>query len=66
MQRHLIKNLQAWLAKKDRKPLILMGVRQTGKTYLLKQFGAQHFARCHYINFEEQLAYCLRIICRRS
>lgn len=58
MQRHLIKNLQAWLTKKDRKPLILMGVRQTGKTYLLKQFGAQHFVRCHYINFEEQPTAC--------
>ncbi len=58
MQRHLIKSLQAWRAKKNRKPLILMGVRQTGKTYLLKQFGAQHFVRCHYINFEEQPTAC--------
>lgn len=58
MQRYLLKNLQAWLAKKDRKPLILMGVRQTGKTYLLKQFGAQNFAHCHYINFEEQPSAC--------
>jgi predicted AAA+ superfamily ATPase len=32
--------------------LILMGVRQTGKTYLLKQFGAEQFPACHYINFE--------------
>ena len=36
-----------------RKPLLLKGVRQAGKTYLLKEFGALHFPQCHYLNFEK-------------
>lgn len=58
MKRYLIKKLRAWQTKKDRKPLILMGIRQTGKTYLLKQFGERYFERCHIINFEEQVTAC--------
>ena len=46
--------LKAWRLAPDRKPLILMGVRQTGKTYLLKEFGKAGFRQCHIINFEEQ------------
>lgn len=44
----------AWKANPDRKPLILRGVRQTGKTYLLEQFGREHFSKYHIINFEKQ------------
>lgn len=54
MKRHLIKQLASWKTKKGRKPLILKGVRQTGKTYLLEQFGREHFSRYHVINFEKQ------------
>lgn len=46
--------LIAWKAAVGRKPLILRGVRQTGKTHLLTQFGKQHFKHCHIINFEKQ------------
>ena len=52
MQRFILHDLLQWRIKKNRKPLIVRGVRQTGKTYILKQFGQSHFAACHYINFE--------------
>lgn len=54
MKRLLMQKLLEWKNNKDRKPLILKGVRQTGKTYLLKKFG-EEFANCHYINFERDL-----------
>tara|TARA_B100000989_G_scaffold298692_1_gene289170 strand:+ start:11321 stop:12637 length:1317 start_codon:yes stop_codon:yes gene_type:complete len=45
--------LMAWKEASSRKPLILQGVRQTGKTYLLTQFGEQHFRQVHIVNFEK-------------
>ena len=53
MERNLISELIAWKEKKNRKPLILMGVRQCGKTYLLKVFGARCYPDVAYFNFEE-------------
>ncbi len=53
MKRHITEQLIEWKSKKDRKPLILKGARQVGKTYSLKDFGREHFPVCHYINFEE-------------
>lgn len=53
MERTLIAALEQWKNKKDRKPLILKGVRQCGKTYLLKEFGARHYKDTAYFNFEE-------------
>lgn len=52
MKRKLISNLLNWKEKKGRKPLLLMGVRQVGKTHLLKTFGQEAFSAVHYINFE--------------
>ena len=46
----------AWKAKKGRKPLILKGARQVGKTYTLKEFGKKAFPRFHYVNFESDLS----------
>jgi hypothetical protein len=46
-------DLKTWRTRKDRKPLILRGARQVGKTWLLKHFGEQEFANFHYVNFEE-------------
>ncbi|MDF1796533.1 MAG: AAA family ATPase [Coxiellaceae bacterium] len=51
-----MKQLIAWKAHAKRKPLILRGVRQTGKTHLLTQFGAEQFGRYHIVNFEKQTA----------
>lgn len=52
MNRHIIKNLSLWKNTPNRKPLILRGARQVGKTYILQQFGRTEFPRCHYVNFE--------------
>jgi len=54
MKRNIQTDLMAWKAKKDRKPLLLMGARQVGKTYVLKDFGETSFRKTHYINFEEE------------
>jgi predicted AAA+ superfamily ATPase len=48
------RNLSAWKKAPDRKPLILQGARQVGKTWLLKHFGATEFEQVAYFNFEEQ------------
>lgn len=54
MRRTYLKKLIDWKSKPDRKPLILKGVRQVGKTYLLKQFGNEFFSEFHYLNFEKE------------
>lgn len=53
MKRKITRQLEAWKNKKNRKPLILQGARQVGKTYSLKEFGENYFPTYHYINFEE-------------
>lgn len=52
MQRTAMQALHAWKSKKDKKPLIIRGARQVGKTWLMKEFGAQAYARQVYINFD--------------
>ena len=52
MKRHIEQKLLEWKNKKRRKPLILRGARQVGKTYCLKQFGRQQFADLIYIDLE--------------
>lgn len=54
MKRILWEQLTDWKNNNDRKPLILKGARQVGKTYLLKQFGRECFPQFHYFNFEEE------------
>ncbi len=53
MERDIYQDLLSWKSQPNRKPLILQGARQVGKTYILKQFGKQEFAKCLYINFEK-------------
>lgn len=50
MKRELESKLLAWKNNSARKPLIVMGARQVGKTYLLKQFGNNHYDHVAYIN----------------
>ncbi len=52
MQRLILQELLAWKASENRKPLILKGARQVGKTWILKKFGSEHFKKCIYLNFE--------------
>lgn len=53
MKRLAINDLLVWKSSPDRKPLVLHGARQVGKTYLLQVFGREHFPSTHYINFEK-------------
>lgn len=54
MERAVMNSLLEWREKKNRKPLIIQGARQVGKTHLLKEFGKRHFEKYHYINFENK------------
>lgn len=48
----MMDTLVHWQAKSNRKPLILRGARQVGKTWLMKEFGNLHFKHVAYINFD--------------
>lgn len=50
MKRNITQQLQAWKEKTDRKPLIVNGARQVGKTYSLKAFGREAYESVAYIN----------------
>lgn len=51
MKRKIFERLAAWKNKKTRKPLILWGARQVGKTWTLRKFGKEHFPNVVYISF---------------
>lgn len=53
MERLLISQLLKWKESHSRKPLVLEGARQVGKTWLLKEFGRKYFKDVCYINFEQ-------------
>jgi len=53
MDRDIARALDEWKNAFPRKPLLLKGARQVGKTYALKDFGQRQFSRFHYLNFEE-------------
>lgn len=55
MKRSAEKNLIAWKESLSRKPLLIYGARQVGKTWLMKQFGAQEFANTVYVNLEKEI-----------
>ena len=52
MYRSALTKLQEWKDKSNRKPLIIRGARQVGKTWLMKEFGRTSFANTAYINFD--------------
>jgi predicted AAA+ superfamily ATPase len=53
MKRTAYKELLEWKASKNRKPLIMYGARQVGKTWLLNEFGKNEYKAAIYINFDE-------------
>lgn len=53
MQREIMKDLVAWKDKSRRKPLMITGVRQRGKTYIVKKFAEKYFDNLVCLNFEE-------------
>ena len=52
MKRFFIENLKKWADSQNRKPLVLSGARQVGKTWLLQELGRTHYAKTAYVNFE--------------
>ncbi|NCB42325.1 MAG: ATP-binding protein [Clostridia bacterium] len=57
MERTILKDLLKWRESKYRKPLILKGVRQVGKTWILKEFGKRYYENVAYFNFDENQEY---------
>ena len=56
MERELFTKLERWMRKKNRKPLIIQGARQVGKTWIMKEFGARFYENTVYINFDNNKA----------
>ena len=52
MEREILKDLIKWKESKERKPLIIHGARQIGKTYIIKYFGKKYYDNMIYVNFE--------------
>jgi len=57
MERFILNDLLKWKNSKYRKPLILKGVRQAGKTWVLKELGRRHYSNTAYFNFDEETEY---------
>lgn len=55
VERKIMKALLAWKDNAERKPLLLHGARQVGKTYILQKLGREHFANMVYVNLEKNL-----------
>ena len=55
MERKIYKDLVRWKNSADRKPLILQGARQVGKTYIVNYFAGEEYNNCIYCNFEKDI-----------
>uniref|UniRef100_UPI0039B919D6 AAA family ATPase n=1 Tax=Candidatus Ruminimicrobium bovinum TaxID=3242779 RepID=UPI0039B919D6 len=55
MKRYAIKQLLEWKNNPNKKPLIIEGARQVGKTWLMQEFGKSEYRQVAYINFENNL-----------
>ena len=53
MKRQIYKKILSWKNSEYRKPLLLQGARQVGKTYIIKEFGKNEYKQTLYLNFEE-------------
>jgi hypothetical protein len=54
MERNAMKNLVSWKQSADRKPMVLKGARQVGKTWLMEEFGRRYYKNTVYYNFDEE------------
>ena len=61
MERLILNKLLEWKNSPYRKPLILKGVRQVGKTWILKEFGRRYYENTAYFNFDENEEYTIVI-----
>jgi hypothetical protein len=65
MERQAMLYLNNWKDKRNRKPIIIKGARQVGKTWLMKEFGKSNFKQTAYVNFESsnfQKTFLLKIL----
>jgi len=53
MQRRIMRELVDWKDRRDRRPLVVRGARQVGKTYLVEQFAREHFGNLVSVNFDK-------------
>ena len=49
-----MEKLVAWKSSDERKPMVLKGARQVGKTWLMKEFGKNYYKSFVYFNFDEE------------
>lgn len=56
MERQILSKLEQWKKSPYRKPLILKGARQVGKTWVMKEFGKRYFKSMAYVNFDNNSA----------
>lgn len=54
MKRNAIEDLIKWKSSEERKPMVLKGARQVGKTWLMKEFGKNYYSSYVYFNFDEE------------
>lgn len=55
MKRNLLIKLEEWLNKTSKNGLLILGVRQVGKTYLVREFASKHFDKNHFIEINCEL-----------
>ena len=53
MERFALSRMKEWKENENRKPLIIRGARQVGKTWIMKTFGQQYFEKTAYVNFDK-------------
>ena len=61
MKREIFNDLIKWKNSKNRKPLIIHGARQVGKTYIIKEFGKEYYDNLIYVNFETNKEFSAQI-----
>ena len=54
LKRNAIQDLIKWKSSEERKPMVLKGARQVGKTWLMKEFGQNYYDSFVYFNFDEE------------
>jgi len=66
MDRFLYNDLCKWKSSEERKPLVLFGARQVGKTWLLKEFGRREYKKVAFISFDRDDAACQLMATEKS
>lgn len=54
MKRNAMQDLVQWKNDEERKPMVLKGARQVGKTWIMKEFGRRYYESYVYFNFDEE------------